>query len=226
VSAALLRLRLEWRRKALLTLALPVVFCLGYFPLQRFPLSPARSFTPTWLDAAVSFDPRWVYVYLSLYLLTPLPWLATSATELRRYTRGFAALCAAAFATFAVVPVAAPRPSVAAQGLYALLVRYDSPLNSFPSLHVAIAAYTLRFAARILPASPRVIAALGAWVGAIAWATLALKQHLVVDLPPALVLAWAADRMAWRHCKGDLDAEAPLAPVLDYRGRRAVLGQE
>ena len=129
-------------------------------------------------------------------------WLADSSDSLRRYARGFLALAAAGFAVFVAYPVAGPRPEVASPpALYGLLVRYDSPLNSFPSLHVALAAYSLLFAQRLL-AGAGVVARRWVWPGAvwtaaIAYSTLATKQHYAVDLPAGLMLALVAHRWAF-----------------------------
>jgi membrane-associated phospholipid phosphatase len=193
------RLAARWRVKLALLASLPVAFCVPYFALQRFTVAPVRTFSPSWLDRQIAFDPAWTLVYQSLYLLMPLvPWLATTDGELHRYTRGFLALSVACFVVFLVFPVSGPRPDQApAHAPYRLLVAYDAPLNSFPSLHAALAAYTLLFARRVL-AWPASLAALGiGWVCAIGYATLATKQHFAVDLPPAVLLAVAADRWAF-----------------------------
>lgn len=217
------RLKQSWRSKLLLSVVLPAAFCACYFPLQRYPLFPARSFSPSWLDEHTVFDARWVYVYQSLYLLTPLPWLASSIDELRRYVSGFVLLCAAGFLAFLLVPVATPRPAGDAAGLYGLLVRYDAPLNSFPSLHVGLATYTLLFGVRILGRRAWLELVLLAWVCAIAYATLVIKQHLAIDLPPALLLAWAADRWAWRSMRKDIAMRSSSTRSWSYPVAFAVL---
>jgi hypothetical protein len=201
------RLQAHARLKLVLTALLMVVFYVPYFLLQRFPLRPPRTLPLGALDALVPFQPQWVIVYQSLYLLMPATaWLADSVASLARYARGFVALSAAGFLVFLLFPVAGPRPPHEAQGLYALLVRYDTPLNSLPSLHVALAAYSWLFARRLAaggPAAARALVALAAvWTLAIAYSTLATKQHYAVDLAPGALLALAAHRWAFGAPKG------------------------
>ncbi len=201
LGAARARLFAHARLKLALTFGLTAFFCVPYFALQRLPVE-ARTLPLTAVDVAVPFQPAWTAVYQSLYLLMPAAAFgADSADALRRYARGFVALCLVCFAVFAAFPVELPRPTQEASGLYALLVRYDSPRNCFPSLHVALAAYSALFAHVVWRGRGATTAALGvaalAWTAAIAYSTLATKQHYAVDLPPGLLLAVAAHRWAF-----------------------------
>jgi membrane-associated phospholipid phosphatase len=186
-----------------LTVSLVLAFFVPYFALQQFPLRAPRTLPLSGLDARVPFQPGWAAIYQSLYLMMPMvAWMADSADSLRRYARGFLALAVAGFAVFVAYPVAGPRPDLPTPpGLYGLLVRCDSPLNSFPSLHVALAAYSLLFAQRLLGGAGAVARRLvwpGAlWTAAIAYSTLATKQHYAVDLPAGLMLALVAHRWAF-----------------------------
>jgi membrane-associated phospholipid phosphatase len=206
------RLRSHTRLKVLLTLVLLVAFSVPYFTLQRFPLRAPRLLPLSALDVLIPFRPEWTLVYQSLYLLMPVTaWLADSASSLMRFARGFLALSAAGFLVFLLFPVVGPRPAHDAQGLYALVVRWDTPLNSFPSLHVALAVYSWLFARRLVATAspavqvqpislwgPQMLVALAAgWTVAIAYSTLATKQHYAVDLAPGVLLALAAHLWAF-----------------------------
>lgn len=196
------RLRAHVRLKVVMTVVLLVAFSVPYFTLQRFPLRAPRVLPLSALDLLVPFRPEWTIVYQSLYLLMPATaWLADSATGLMRYARGFLALSAAGFLVFLFFPVVGPRPAHDAQGLYALVVRYDTPLNSFPSLHVALAVYSWLFARRLAAGASRaaqvLVAVAAVWTVAIAYSTLATKQHYAVDLAPGVLLALAAHRWAF-----------------------------
>jgi membrane-associated phospholipid phosphatase len=192
--------------KLALSLALAVFFCVPYFLLQAAPVFPVRTLPLTWMDRAVTFSPNWVWVYQSVYLLMAIvPWLAARRDTLLRYARGFVWLSTAAFVCFFLVPVAGPRPlEVPNSGMFAVLVWYDGPLNSFPSLHCGLAAYTVLLAAEIsrdsLPSRSRqvLLGALAAWLVFICYATLATKQHYAVDVAPGLLLGWLGHGLAWR----------------------------
>jgi hypothetical protein len=183
--------------KVWLGAALGVFFCVGYFTLQRHPFRPPATLPLTAIDRAVPFVPGWAWVYQSVYLLMPTGWLATRRAELWRYAAGFVGIALVGFACFTVYPTAAPRPAmVPDSGMYGLLVSYDGVVNAWPSLHVALATYHALLVGRLVGGgwwTPL----LAAWVGLIAFSTLATKQHYVVDLPPGLLLGWLGDRLAW-----------------------------
>lgn len=201
VHAARARLFAHAHLKLALAAGLLAFFCLPYFALQRLPVD-ARTLPLSAMDMAVPFQPAWTAVYQSLYLMMPAAaFWADSADALRRYARGFVALSLVGFAVFVAFPVEGPRPQQETSGLYALLVRYDAPRNCFPSLHVALAAYSALFAHVVWGKRGAAAAVLGlaafAWTAAISYSTLATKQHYAVDLPPGLLLALAAHRWAF-----------------------------
>ena len=192
----------EWRTKAVWSVLLTLFFCVPYFALQRAIVMPVHTFPLSWVDEAVTFDPRWASVYQSGYLLlSVVPWLLDRPEDLSRYVRGFVRISLVGFAFFVLLPVAGPRPADApAAGMYGWLVSYDRPTNAFPSLHMAFLGFTVLVAARVsrhrVPASRRrwLLASAAAWTVAVAYATLATKQHYAIDLPAGLLLAWLVDR--------------------------------
>ena len=194
------RVSAHWRFKVALSAALTLLFCIPYFTLQHVVVFPVRTLDLTAIDRAVAFDPRWVWIYQSVYVLIAMvPWLATSRPLLERYARGFVGLSVVAFACFLFFPVAGPRPeTVPTTGMFSWLVWYDKPTNAMPSLHVGLAAYTVMFGARATagwrdPSTRLRLVAIGVlWVAAIAYAALATKQHYAVDVPAGVVAAWLA----------------------------------
>ena len=215
------RLTAELPLKLQLSVALTLYFCVPYFALQAAPLFPVRTLPLTVLDRAIGFSPGWVWAYQSVYLLMALvPWLAISRDTLHRYARGFVLMSSLAFACFLLMPIAGPRPEdVPTAGMFALLVSYDRPLNAFPSLHCGLAAYSVLLASAIFRESlpPRrrqfVVGLLTVWCLLICYATLATKQHYLVDLPPGMLLAWVCHRWAWRSV-------VPLATWVPEQARR------
>jgi membrane-associated phospholipid phosphatase len=197
------RLRAHGAAKLGLGALLTAVFCAGYFAIEYHPLRPPIHLRPARIDQAVPFRPGWVWIYQSLYLLLALGWLAETRDQLRRYVTGFTLLMAAGFTCFLLWPVAGPRPQeITADPLYNLVVRYDTPLNSFPSLHMALAAYSAGVAAAVTSGSRSLrrrllTALLPAWIVLIGYATLATKQHYWIDLPPGIALGWLAQKVAW-----------------------------
>jgi membrane-associated phospholipid phosphatase len=203
--------RAELPAKLTLFAALTVGICLPYFTLQQLDLFPERTVPILPLDRRVSFDPRWTGIYLSICLLVPLfPLFATRRDDVWRFGRGLLALCLPAFACFLFFPVRGPRPEgIAFDGAYAWLVSVDGARNAFPSLHIALTVFALLYGFRILAEGAsarrrRVLAGLGlTWGLAIAWSTLATRQHWTLDVLAALPLAGFAYHVAFRG------AEAP-----------------
>lgn len=159
-------------------------------------------FDLTIIDRAVPFSPRWVWVYQSVYVLLLSAWLCETTDQLKRYFIGFAFLTFTGFTCFLLWPVSGPRPQESSSDpMYNALVRYDTTLNSFPSLHMALAAYSACVVIAITKGSFRrwLIILLPLWITLIGYSTLATKQHYWIDLPPGIALGCLAQRLAWRH---------------------------
>jgi hypothetical protein len=191
-----------WRLKAALAVIVCFTFCVPYFLIGTFPLLPVHELPLTRLDRAIGFHPyAWVWVYQSEYLIVNgVPWLARRRDELIRYVRGFATLALVSFAVFLVFPVRAPKPPVEnPTGMYWLLQLYDVPTNSLPSLHAGLVVFTLAFGNRIIgrDVGRGVKWLFLVWGGLILYATLATKEHYVVDIVTGVLLALAVDRWTW-----------------------------
>ena len=208
------RLRSHWPLKLWLGLLLGTFFCAGYFTLQRVTIREPRTFELTAVDRWTGFSPAWVWAYQSWYLLLPLAWFAETREQLHRYALGFVLTTVVGFAFFLFWPVKGPRPDqVRLDGMYALLVSYDTPLNTFPSLHVALSTYSVCFFAAVTGKAARSwVVVLAAWVLLVCYSTLATKQHYFVDLPAGVLLAVVAHTIAWRRLQ---------AGVIALRARRS-----
>ena len=214
------RVRANWPVKLWLSGLLAIVFCAGYFSIGHHPIRQPVYLSPTFIDRSIPFSPAWVWAYQSLYLLLPIAWLIETTDQLRRYAIGFVILLAVGFTCFVIWPVAGPRPQeIPNDAMYRLLVRYDSTLNSFPSLHIALATYSACIAVAVTSGSLRrmLIVILPVWVAVIGYATLATKQHYWIDLPPGVLLGWLAQMVGWRHSPKSVKTSVKTA-VLDDKG--------
>ncbi len=200
------RLRSHLVAKVAMFLLMTAGIVLPYFGLQRWQPFPPRAPFVTAFDALIPFEPGWAPAYLSVCLLVPLfPMLALRREDVWRFLRGIAALCVPCFTTFLLAPMPGPRPAtLVSEGAYGWLVGVDATWNAFPSLHAALVVFSFLYGWRVFG---RELGARGrrlflglslAWAAGILYGTLATKQHWVLDLPPAIVLAFAADRFAWR----------------------------
>jgi membrane-associated phospholipid phosphatase len=147
------------------------------------------------LDRALPVRPAWMLVYASLFLCVLLPLLVVRDQLLfRRTLKAFLTVWIIAFVGFLAYPTVAPRPTqVPGDGFLPWFLRLfytlDTPLNCFPSLHVAQS-----FVAAL--ACFRVHRGVGyaalVWASLIGVSTLYTKQHYVVDVIAGTAMAIVA----------------------------------
>lgn len=201
------RLLTFWRAKLCLLLLLAPLWTVCYFLPQVLPLRTPFAISLWPIDRAVPFQPGWIFAYMSMYLLLPLPpALAVTRDDIGRYVIGMFILFIGAAPFFFLLPITYPRPPIepTANALYQLIAGIDQPINTIPSLHAGLTMFTLLYASKILrDVSPaRRIALLTTgwlWAGLILYGTLATKQHYFIDLPAGALLAWIAHFIAWRR---------------------------
>lgn len=199
------RLRTLFWLKALGTTLWTWLFFVGYFHLLRRPALDPFVLPLTALDRLVPFQPAMLWPYLSLWVYVGVaPGLQRGFAELLAYGMWVGALLAAGLAIFRAWPTAVPPSGIdrTAHPGFAMLEGVDAAGNACPSMHVAIAVFTaVRLHAVLRQAgapAPLVLANLG-WCGLIAWSTLAVRQHVVLDVlaGAALGLAFALPSLRW-----------------------------
>ena len=183
------------------------IFFLAYFHLLRHPAGPVTEMPLTALDDWIPFSPAALAAYVSLWVYTGVPaGLMTSLRQLIIYGLWIGLMCGAGLALFYVFPTAVPAPDlpvdVALHPGFALLQGVDSAGNAFPSLHVATALFSAVWIERILGhlGTPAWLRALNwLWLCLIVYSTLAIKQHVVLDVLAGMALAalFAWPSMRW-----------------------------
>jgi len=192
--------------KALGTTAFTWLFFIGYFHLLRHPAQPVTVMPLTALDHLVPFQPPWLAAYVSLWLYVGVaPGLQRGFVDLVVYGLWAAALCLSGLALFYAWPTAVPplTPAMAGAPGFDLLKGVDAAGNACPSMHVAVAIFSAAWVEHQLrqvgaPAWLRGINA--AWFLAITYSTLAVKQHVVLDVLAGglLGLGFAWLSLRWR----------------------------
>jgi PAP2 superfamily len=189
------RMRYLWWLKFLGVCIFMWLFFAGYFHTLRHPVHEVVVMPLTWLDHAVAFQPRALWIYLSLWVYVGVaPGLLLRFRELVVYALWIGALCLVGLACFHFWPTAVPRPALdlTAYPGFALLQGVDAPGNACPSLHVATAVFTALWVEHVLRSIGTPLwlrGANGLWVGAIVWSTLATKQHVAWDVAGGFALA-------------------------------------
>jgi membrane-associated phospholipid phosphatase len=194
------------------TLGFTAIFFAGYVYLLNHPARPVRVMPITELDRLIGFEPLALPVYCSLWAYVSLPpMLARTRREVVRYGVWMAGLCLTGLSIFYLWPTAVP-PADIRWELYpsmAFLKGVDASGNACPSLHVAAAVFAAFRLHWLLPAlglrrRARWVSAL--WCVAIAYSTMATKQHVAVDVVAGVALgaAFAAlSRLAMHRPHGD-----------------------
>ena len=183
-----LRLRRHLVMKVLGVSAFIWVFFVGYFHTLSDPIFPVFQMPITALDRLIPFQPQALAAYLSLWLYVGIaPGMMLTLREGLVYAFWAAALCVVGLACFYFWPTAVPPSGIDLSGHagIAFLQGVDAAGNACPSLHIATAIFSAIWIDRLLqhvrtPAALRVFNAL--WFAAIAYSTLAIKQHVVLDV--------------------------------------------
>lgn len=180
------------------------LFFVGYFHVLRNPGGPVTLMPTTVVDDWIVFQPAALTAYVSLWLYLGIaPGLLLGLRALIVYGLWAAALCLVGLACFHFWPTAVqPFPvDLNRHPAFAVLQGVDGPGNACPSLHVATAAFTAVWVRQLLrqvgaPAALQWINL--AWFAAIAYSTLAVKQHVLLDLLAGMVLGLSFGVLSWR----------------------------
>ena len=182
------------------------LFFLAYFYLLRNPAHPVLVMPLTALDHWFPFVPPALFVYLSLWIYVgTAPGLELTFTELVVYGLWVGGLCITGLAFFYFWPTQVPPLAIDVTGMpgFATLQGVDAAGNACPSMHVAVAMFTAIRLEDVLRnvQAPRYLRLINrAWFIAIALSTLAIKQHVVIDVVAGALLgiAFAWPSLRWR----------------------------
>jgi membrane-associated phospholipid phosphatase len=182
------------------TMGYTALFFVIYIYLLRHTIDQTTSIPKIWLDDLVKFRPSMLPVYLSLWLYVSIPpMLMVTRRHVIDYGIRISAPCAFAFTIFYLWPNAVPVTNIdwAQYPGVAFLKGVDAAGNACPSLHVATAVFSamwLYWRLKKLEVGRAIQIGNIAWCIAIAYSTLATKQHVAIDVFAGAVLGVA---MAW-----------------------------
>lgn len=179
------------------TTGFTLAFLAAYLYLLHHPQFAVYQVPAIWADRVVGFQPAALPAYLSLWVYVSLPPLLMSTRgEICRYGVRMGVLCLVGLAFFLFLPSAVP-PADIDWSLYPqveFLKRMDAAGNACPSLHVATAVFSciwLFWRLRLSGAATWVQCANLVWCLAIVYSTMAIKQHMALDVLAGMVLAFA-----------------------------------
>lgn len=193
--------------KAFGTMAFMALFFWAYFAVLHNPLVPPTIMPRIGLDDWIPFSPRAFPVYASLWFYVSLPpVLFRGIRPLVLYGLWIAGLCVFCLALFWVLPTAVPAFEIdwAAHPGMAVLQGLDLAGNACPSLHVATAVFSAfwldRFFQRLeVPMLLRGLSVLHCLL--ILWSTVALRQHVVLDVFAGVAVGAVFAVLSFRHVR-------------------------
>ena len=183
-----------WPVKMIGTTVGMAAFFFVYFWLLWHPFFPVTIMPLTVVDRLIGFFPEALPLYLSLWFYVSLaPALLIDRRELASYGLATVALSAIGLGIFLFWPTTVPRPDVdwSQHSTFAFLKSVDASGNACPSLHVAFAVFTAVWLGRILRqmgAGGSVRALNWLWCAGILYSTIAIRQHVALDVLAGAVL--------------------------------------
>ncbi|MEQ6292142.1 phosphatase PAP2 family protein [Vogesella sp. GCM10023246] len=170
------------------TMGFTMVFFVAYVYLLRHPAAEVSIIPATTVDQMIGFQPWALPIYLSLWVYVSLPTvLMLSRGEIIAYGFKVALPCLSGLAIFYFWPNAIAPADIDWRQYpgVAFLKNVDTAGNAFPSLHVATAVFSglwLHWRLRLLRLGRGVEWFNIAWCVAIAYSTMAVKQHVALDV--------------------------------------------
>lgn len=190
----IMRIWTHWCLKAIGTMLFTGVFFKIYFYLLKNSFFTITLVPLSVVDHNIHFQPSFLYVYLSLWVYVSLvPAIMNTKKELLYYGTYIGILCLVGISFYLFFPTIIP-PSGINLGLYpefAFLKTVDTAGNAFPSMHAATAFFSLFWLNRQLQQmnAPKYLIILNfTWCFAIIYSTMAIKQHLFLDVLGGILL--------------------------------------
>jgi membrane-associated phospholipid phosphatase len=182
------RVRTWWLAKLLGTTVGMTVFFVAYVWLLRHPIFPVAVMPLLAVDRLIGFFPAALPLYASLWFYVSLaPALLVNRRELVSYGLAAVVLSTIGLGIFFFWPTAIPQPEVdwSRHPAFGFLKSVDATGNACPSLHVAFAVFTAIWFERLgrQMGAGRVVRALNwVWCAGILYSTMAVRQHVALDV--------------------------------------------
>lgn len=220
------RAKADWVIKLPGISAFMTLFFITYFVLLNHPAYDVTVMPLTALDRWIAFRPDAVWLYASLWCYSPIAAaLQGTRRDLVRHAVAAALLAGVGSFIFYLWPSSVPMSDVdwTLHPFLAPLKQSDASGNACPSLHVAFAVFSGVALERILrrirsPLAARV--ANLAWCLGIVYSTLAIRQHVTIDVIAGAALGAAATFVL--RGEGGSPTLSPSARLPHAEGQRSM----
>lgn len=197
-------LAFAWLKAVGTTLFMTSFFWL-YFYLLNNPLYPVQPMPLTSVDRWLAFVPAALPLYLSLWVYVSLPTaFLKTLPDLLWHAAWVGGVCLIGLMIFLLWPTALPVADAGWSGAASipLLRGIDAAGNACPSLHVATAVYSALWLAAILRevGAPLWLRCFnGLWCVGIVYSTMAIRQHVFIDVAAGVLLGAVMGVLALRY---------------------------
>ncbi|HEX3857109.1 MAG TPA: phosphatase PAP2 family protein [Verrucomicrobiae bacterium] len=177
-----------WPVKMIGTALIMTAFFVAYFWVLNHPFFPVTTMPVTAIDRLIGFRPEALPLYLSLWFYLSLaPALLMDRREIMSYGVVTVGMSVIGLGIFLLWPTTVARTDMvlSQHSTFAFIMAADAAGNACPSLHVAFAVFTAIWLARILRQmdTGRFLRALNwLWCLGILYSTVAIRQHVVLDV--------------------------------------------
>ncbi len=185
---------LKRHEQSLLALVMIAIWAAGYFAIAYATEAQATRTLPTFRwERELRLTPEFVFIYLTIYPTFVLPFLFIRQKDFfRLFSFAYITVMCICYLVYFFFPVSIERPTLSVTSfstwVLEMVYRADRPWNCFPSMHVAmslLAALTILEVHRI---RGLLTLLLTLWI---AYSTILIKQHYVLDVVAALALTFA-----------------------------------
>ncbi|MBI4483064.1 MAG: phosphatase PAP2 family protein [Acidobacteria bacterium] len=167
-------------------------------------------------DYWIELSPAWTPIYLTAFPMVALPvLLLRRRRDLQELAWSFTFTIAISAAIFLAYPMEVPRPSLGAEHRFSswaleTVYRFDSTHNALPSLHAGLGLCCCLASFRIRKSVGLYFSAL---LAVFCISTIAVRQHVVLDLLAGFAVAGAARALAARWVNRQLRPPAAQFPA-------------
>jgi len=155
-----------------------------YFLLEYFPVFPIHLLKPSSFDDLIQFNDVSIWGYQSLYLYILIrAFSIQEKNNLIDFAATFTLAAWLSFVVFFFYPTLCPRPNPTnTHWMYSEFIKYEKPLNAFPSMHVSLVLTSFIFTLNDKKVNVLIKILGGIWTLWIIFSTLQSKQHVALDI--------------------------------------------
>jgi membrane-associated phospholipid phosphatase len=178
-------------------------FFAGYFHLLNFPAHPVTVLPHSALDQRIPFTPWLLVAYASLWIYVAIaPVLQSTRRDLYAFGLEAAGVALIGLSIFYFWPTTLAPLTIDWENHpgFEFLKTIDAAGNACPSLHVAFSVFTairIHESLRQVRARSTLRVANWLWCAAIAYSTLAIKQHVIIDVLAGTLLGALGGCITW-----------------------------